>query len=753
MRTHFWKRWAGRAALLLAAACGGSSAQAAEQFGDLSVEANAIYTGNTFHGYAEVRVIVENSSATRPHEVRLVFPNRTWGSGSASIRSITRTVKVEPSSRQSVALWQPPLSANGDQTIQVEVDGREAGGIHAPNGNQHCNTYGAYGGNKLPTLFISRSLNFDAVQLALQSSTGAFTASKAVGEPDATGTGYQPNTWMPDTRAYGRTNWLELTYATAQMVNAVVVNSSLTLPPAGGSVVLLDEAGNRVAHTAMTTGKVTSSGSGWTSEFSFPAATNLVKSVRLEFGRVPPSAVAVDAVQIAGPTGTQWADDARASSDNSASGPAYISSSTAAETMQGLRAESGISDWSDNWLAYSAFDCVILSAADLTGLTPGVTAALTDYVYAGGQILVFGKARLPAAWQPQNEHKQGNAITGQAGFGRIYLLDQENPANIDPVFRLHLRDAIREASQYWVNLPDEGGANNNQPVVENLKIPTRTIVVIMLAFVIVIGPVNIIYLNRIGRRTWMLWTIPAISVATTLLVFAYSLLREGITPNSRVDGITLINQASHHTATIGAEAIYCPLTPSAGLAFDYHTEATPLVSHEYGRGTERELDWSQSQHLSRGWISARVPAHFHLRKPEIRRERIQVLTAEGRVQIINSLGARIKSLWYMDAQGKLFAGTDIAAGAQGALLPTAAAATPENPGAAGIWQDLTYATRTDQAEVTAQKRLSPNTYLAVLDANPFLENALGPAARPLRTKAASVVYGLLAAEDVTGGTP
>ena len=50
----------------------------------------------------------------------------------------------------------------------------------------------------------------------------------------------------------------------------------------------------------------------------------------------------------------------------------------------------------------------------------------------------------------------------------------------------------------------------------------------------VIGPVNLIYLNRIKRRTWMLWTIPAISVATTLLVFAYSLLREGITPDARL---------------------------------------------------------------------------------------------------------------------------------------------------------------------------------------------------------------------------
>ena len=70
------------------------------------------------------------------------------------------------------------------------------------------------------------------------------------------------------------------------------------------------------------------------------------------------------------------------------------------------------------------------------------------------------------------------------------------------------------------------------PVIENLKVPTRGIILIMLAFIVVIGPVNMIYLSRRNRRTWMLWTIPAISLVTTLLVFVYSLVREGITPDT-----------------------------------------------------------------------------------------------------------------------------------------------------------------------------------------------------------------------------
>ena len=122
----------------------------------------------------------------------------------------------------------------------------------------------------------------------------------------------------------------------------------------------------------------------------------------------------------------------------------------------------------------------------------------------------------------------------------MFPLFSENLAALDPGSVHRLRGVVRETMQYFLKLPDNSeAANSAMPVVENLKIPTRGTVVIMLAFIVIIGPVNIIYLNRIKRRTWMLWTIPAISFATTLLVFMYSLLREGITPDVRIAGITV----------------------------------------------------------------------------------------------------------------------------------------------------------------------------------------------------------------------
>src|SRR5205085_786212 len=131
----------------------------------------------------------------------------------------------------------------------------------------------------------------------------------------------------------------------------------------------------------------------------------------------------------------------------------------------------------------------------------------------------------------------------------------------------------------------DASANAAFPVVENDKVPVRSTVMIMLAFVVVIGPVNLIVLSRLNRRTWLLWTIPAISGFTCLLVFVYSLLREGVTPTVRIEAMTMLDQVNRRATTIGTEAFYCPLTPSRGLLFNSETEATPLV------GT---ADWDRS---------------------------------------------------------------------------------------------------------------------------------------------------------------
>ena len=725
--------------------------RAVDEFGDISVEPGAIYTGNTFHGYAEMRVVMENHSHTKTHYVTLIFPNQSYGNSGNSIGRITRTAKLEPEAQVVVSLLQPPLPANGDGSIRVEVDNHHEGEVRAPNANGHCNYYSRSG--QAATVFISRSLDFDAVERLFQANHGAFTAAMAVGPPDAGFGGSQPNAWMPDTSRFGVTNWLELDYATPFPADKILINESMPLP-LSGQIILTGISGTNLAPISMSSGKIVPSVPGprgrspkMQTIFSFPATSEPLKTIRLDFGTTPPSNISIDAVEISGPSGRRYASDARASSDNNAAAGRYMGGGSTADSIVSLRAESPVSEWSENWLAYSPFDAVVLNAADLNSMSPAVMGAVGDYLAAGGNVFLFGKTDLPAAWHPSQKKNVPDGIEYTVGFGNCHAFNSADYASLapsDPQAVRDLRTSVLNSARYWQSLPgDSAAANAAMPVVENLRVPTRGIVVIMLAFIIVIGPVNIIWLNRRKRRTWMLWTIPAISFATTLLVFAYSLLREGITPDTRIAGLTVIDQTSHHATTIGATAFYCPLTPGGGLQFDYETEATPLVSFGYGSGTSRDVDWTQSQHLGHGWVSARVPVHFHLRKPETSRARIQVVNENGKMEIINGLGAPIKSLWITDSDMNFYEADNVAAGQKAGLILSKSPQASEKTGAAGLLHDITFTAHADTLNGSAGKYLLPNTYIAVLDGNPFIENALGPASSPKRTISSSVVFGIL----------
>jgi hypothetical protein len=713
---------------------------AADDFGDVTASASAMYSGNTFHGYAEIRVALENHSPGKAHVVTLVFPNVAWNNGN-TLRRVSRTVRLEPNAREIALLLRPPLPANSDGNLRVEVDGQREGQIRAPNANNHCN-YNSRG-RPAATVFISRSLDYDAVEKLFQADHGAFTASMAVGPPNASGGGYQSTTWMPDVRSYSKTNWLELDYATPQAVSSIEIYN-VRSPTSPGLVELIGVGGTNIATISMSSGGTRPGSSGWVNEFSFTTTSEPVKTVRLSFWRVPPGNIGIDAVQISGPAGPQWATAARASSDNSASAGAYAPGGAAADAVESLRAESPVSEWSENWLAYSPFDGMVLNAEDLSALPPAVLAAIGDYLQAGGNVVLAGQTGLPVAWHPVQKRQLPDGMEFKVGFGRCFTFPVENLAQLSTNSVEALKTSVRDAARYWQGLPDDSAAANAAlPVVTSLKIPTRGLVILMLAFIILIGPVNIIYLGRRKRRAWMLWTIPAISFATTMLVFAYSLLREGITPDTRIAGLTLIDQASRHATTIGATAFYCPLTPSGGLQFDYDTEATPLVRSGYGSGTSREVDWTEAQHLQHGWVSARVPAHFHLRKSEARRERIQIVNQAGKLQMVNGLGVPIQTLWYADANMKIFEANNVDAGGKGALVLSSQSATSEKSGPEGLLRDIGYAASTHSLYYGIGNYLLPNSYIAVLDGNPFIENALGGAASAKRTKSSSVVFGIL----------
>ena len=341
-----------------------------------------------------------------------------------------------------------------------------------------------------------------------------------------------------------------------------------------------------------------------------------------------------------------------------------------------------VSAWSTSWLGFSRYDGVVVTGNDIRQMPPAVQSALRRYVECGGALLVLGGRELPDSWELRESEKSEpltdsvGLVSYNIGFGQCIVSTETGTGHLKTEqWREVVGSWVKTAAPWKIGRPIEE-ANRIFPVgTKDLGIPVRGLFLLMLLFAVAIGPVNLIVLSRKKRRLWMLWTIPVISLLTCVAVFAYATFAEGWNRHGRTEGLTILDERIHRATTIGWTAFYASLTPGDGLHFGYETELTPQ-GHNVERfgmpntGTVRTIDWTKDQHLQSGWMTARVPAHFMLRKSEVRRERVTVRTeANGQLKIVNGLGVNIRQFWLADRNGTIHTALNIRAGAEAELTP------------------------------------------------------------------------------------
>lgn len=399
------------------------------------------------------------------------------------------------------------------------------------------------------------------------------------------------------------------------------------------------------------------------------------------------------------------------------------------EDFAASKAETAVSEWSKTWLGYSSYDAVVVTADEMRVMPEPVASALLKYVECGGTLLIFGTWLPPAGWQIEKD-QSGPLSFYNAGFGVCIVSENGVMEALTPGNWQAMSAAWKDSQLPWINrltMPyDLASANTALPVTENVSIPVRGLLLIMLFFVIIIGPINLLVLSKKKKRMWLLWTVPVISLITCFAVSAYSLFSEGWGGRARYLSYTILDERSHRAATIGFNAFYAPLTPGDGLRYAPETEVSVLMTryyYSYDNAPNRSSDWTEDQHLETGWVTARTPAHFTIRRNETRRERMTITRGgDGSVSIVNGLGVTIKNIKFADEKGVIYTGSDIAAGASFILERTTDRLTPQHDltrkAFAGDWIALV------QRPSAASDLPRPMSYVADLETSPFLEDGL-----------------------------
>lgn len=382
--------------------------------------------------------------------------------------------------------------------------------------------------------------------------------------------------------------------------------------------------------------------------------------------------------------------------------------------------------WSPNWLAYSRYDGILVTGDEVKAMTPAVRTALWQYVETGGTLLIAGEADLRGLSVTATREVEDGWRVMDSGFGHCIVSPEEDIDNWKESHFQLLSNSWSETPKPWEGVRGTYDANEKFPVVEDIGIPTKGLFVLMFLFAVAIGPINFLVLARKKRRIWVLWTTPAISLLTCLAVFGYMLLSEGWEGHLRTEALTLLDQNTHRATTLGWTAVYSPLTPSEGLHFRYETEVIPQRVNEGRKAGIRSctLDWSRDQHFASGWVEARVPAHFKIRKSEPRRERVNIHPgANGKIEMVNGLGAEIRRFTYADDKGNIHVAENIAPGARVSLTEKNLIPAPVQP-MRQLYVSSNWLIGKHVLASDPQRYLAPRSYLAEVDDSPFVEDAL-----------------------------
>jgi hypothetical protein len=229
---------------------------------------------------------------------------------------------------------------------------------------------------------------------------------------------------------------------------------------------------------------------------------------------------------------------------------------------------------------------------------------------------------------------------------------------------------------------------------------------ILVAFSVLIGPVNYVLLWRKRRQVLLVLTAPLISMVFLAVLAGYALFGEGIGIKGRAQSFTLLDQTTKRAATRASISLYAAgMTPWNGLRFPKTTAVFPTGADGRGSRDPQVIDLTESQQFSSGIARARTASNFEEISFRPARERLNFSRSGENITVVNALGSDVTRLVYRSGGAVYTLAGTLRDGAQ-----------------ATMHADSSFNSSTLSAKfISIADHQQDGTYLAFLQHSPFLE--------------------------------
>lgn len=329
-----------------------------------------------------------------------------------------------------------------------------------------------------------------------------------------------------------------------------------------------------------------------------------------------------------------------------------------------------------DWLAYSGYDCLIVSEPEWSSVPAGARNAILSWVRLGGRLIICTRG---------NATKGMLSLPEDAGYGSCELFP-ELEINSSGTLELPAKETVElvRKSPPVQSLQDSLASSYPsgwplQNVFGTRGFQYGLFIAVLIVFSILVGPVNLFVFAKSGRRHRLFLTTPVIALAASLLLVALIILQDGfggegerlvlmeVRPDSGENAAYIHQEQFSRTGImLGDEFTVDPasfVTPVpigrsrwARYTNSYDTRGAFDLQPEAGK-LNASGDWWQSRSEHGHLVSAIVPT----------RGRIEATPTQG--QMMSTFEFPIDRLYYLDESGQWHRASDIRTGKRFTLTP------------------------------------------------------------------------------------
>lgn len=375
----------------------------------------------------------------------------------------------------------------------------------------------------------------------------------------------------------------------------------------------------------------------------------------------------------------------------------------------------------DDWRAFSGFDSILMTDADWTGAAPGARSAILAWVRLGGQLVIF----------TQGASASSLGLPEDRSFGSIILKNTPAPAKIDVADTVDLVNKDNKTPRQLNSIVDDYSTHwPLQDTFGKQGFNYTIFIIILIAFGVIVGPVNLFVFAKSGQRHRLFITTPLISLAASLLLITLILFQDGfggrgarmvlmeVRPDNgenaaylRQEQFTRTGVLTRARFTLDDAAAISPVPLDSNNRW---ARLTNTYRGGNGRGytanfrdgkLETSGDWFQSRSEQGQILEAVVPT----------RGRIERSSPIGNPQLLSTFDFSIASLFYRDSTGQWWRADNVQPGNR--FSPTMIA--PEMVKTELDREKSQLGARNQRAFVQVRER--NNCFIAITEAAPGVE--------------------------------